>query len=67
MKPLCRLEARQTKRRLEQSQKVTTRMERDLAESRSELATVTEQLDSLRHRFQDHMESFVGGKVNLSR
>ncbi|CAN0228063.1 unnamed protein product, partial [Pylaiella littoralis] len=58
-----RRESRQTKRRLEQSQKVTTRMERDLAESRSELTTVTEQLDSLRHRFQDHMESFVGGKA----
>lgn len=58
-----RLELKQSKRRREQCQEETARREQDLEANRIELAEAAQELDSLRHKFRDQLESFVTGNV----
>eukprot|EP00752_Nemacystus_decipiens_P002720 g2539.t1 len=58
-----RLEVKQTHRRREQALEETARREEDLNQCRAELAEVTEELDSLRHKFRDQLGSFISGKA----
>lgn len=55
---------KQTERRREQAREETARREEDLEQCRAELAEATEELNSLRHKFRDQLENFVGGKVS---
>lgn len=55
---------KQGERRWQQSQEECARTALDLTESQRELAEVTAELDELRHKFRDKMETFAaGGKV----
>lgn len=57
---------KKSERRREQAQEETARKEEDLASSRGELVEANEELESLRRKFRDQLENFVGGKVRNS-
>ncbi|CAN0004803.1 unnamed protein product, partial [Ectocarpus sp. 6 AP-2014] len=58
-----RVEVKKCERRCEQAQEETARKEEDLATSRDELVEANEELDRLRRKFRDQLESLVSGKA----